>query len=97
MICRMDSLREKEVVNVSDGNKLGWVSDVEIDTESVTLRALVIYGRLKFFGLMGREDDIIIPWENVKLVGDDTILVDYSDTRVHKSRKSMLSGIIEIK
>ena len=60
MNCRIADMRNKEVINVKDGTRVGMVGDVEIDTVSAKVLSLVIYGRLRFFGLLGREDDIII-------------------------------------
>lgn len=75
MICRIDELKNKQVVCVSDGCVLGYVSDVELDTEKGTLTSIVIYGRFRFFGLFGREDDIIIPFGDIKVIGAETVLV----------------------
>ena len=51
----------------------------EIDTVTARVLSLVIYGRLRFFGLLGREDDIIIKWQDIEVIGDETILVCYND------------------
>ena len=77
MECRVSELRYKEIINVSDGSRYGWVGDVEVDLESGQVRALVVPGRLRLFGLLGREEDIVICWEVIKLIGEDTILVNY--------------------
>ena len=76
MNCRIGELRNKEVVNVKDGGRLGFVSDVELDTDAATLTAVVVYGRLRLFGLLGREPDFVIPWKDIELIGDDTVLVN---------------------
>ena len=44
MTCRMDALRDKEVINVKDGGRIGFVSDVEVDTKEARLTAVVVYG-----------------------------------------------------
>lgn len=75
MICRIDELKNKQVVCVSDGCVLGYVSDIELNTESGTLTSIIIYGKPRFFGLFGREDDIIIPFEDIKVIGAETVLV----------------------
>lgn len=78
MNCRIVDMRHKEVINVKDGARLGCVCDVEIDTTNAKVMAIVIYGRLRCFGLFGREDDIVIKWQDIKIIGDDTILVNYN-------------------
>jgi len=75
MFCRIDELKNKQVVCVKDGCVLGYVSDVELDTQSGALTAIVIFGRLRFFGLFGREEDITIPWADINVIGNETILV----------------------
>ena len=76
MECRVSELRYKEIINVSDGSRYGWVGDVEVDLESGQVRALVVPGRLRLFGLLGREEDRVFPWETVRRFGADTILVE---------------------
>ena len=76
MECRVSELRYKEIINVSDGSRYGWVGDVEVDLESGQVRALVGPGRRRLFGLLGREEDRVFPWEAVRRFGADTILVE---------------------
>lgn len=77
MNCRMGDLRNKEIINVKDGARIGFVSDIELDTQTAELTAVVVYGRLRLFGLLGREPDFVIPWKDISLIGDDTMLVNY--------------------
>ena len=75
MLCKIDELKNKQVVCVKDGCVLGFVSDVQLDTANGKLTAIIIFGRFKFFGLFGKEEDIVIPWEEIKVIGEETILV----------------------
>lgn len=77
LVCRIVDMKNKEVINVKDGCRIGCVNDVEVDMKCARLVAIIIYGRLKCFGLFGRDEDIIIKWENIEVVGEDTILVNY--------------------
>ena len=61
--------------NLENGNILGYVGDIELDTSNGRLSAIVIFGKSKGLGIFGREDDVIIPWENITIIGDETILV----------------------
>ena len=72
---RITDLMEKEVINLEDGQCLGRVCDAEFEICDQKICSLVIFGRLKFFGLLGREDDIIIKWCDIELIGEDTILI----------------------
>ncbi len=76
MICRIDELKNKQVVCIKDGRVLGYISDIELDTDNGSLTSLIIYGRPKALGLIGREDDIIIPFEDIKVIGPETVLVN---------------------
>lgn len=72
-------IKDKEVVNIHNGRKMGIVNDVEIDFEKGKILSIVILGSNKFSNLFGKSGDIIIPWLNVKKVGNDVIIVDIND------------------
>ena len=76
METRIAELRYKEVISVEDGTRYGYVGDMEVDLETGQVRALVVPGRRRFFGLLGREEDKVIPWTAVKRFGEDIILVE---------------------
>lgn len=76
MVCKLEDLKNKLVVNVQNGVHLGFVDDVVMDTYSARIISMVIYGRKKFFGLFGREEDILIPWNSINIIGDDVVLVN---------------------
>ncbi len=78
MTARISDMHNKEVINVCDGTRLGYVDDLEVDTCTAQITALVICGRNRLFGLLGRENDIIIQWKDIEVVGDETILVNFS-------------------
>lgn len=91
MICMLGDLRHKEVINSKTGSRLGFVDDVEIDTKNAVVISLIIYGRLRCFGLLGKEEDIIIKWDCIELIGDDTILVNYIDPFRQKQKRRFFS------
>lgn len=76
MESRIAELRCKEVISVEDGTRYGYVGDMEIDLETGQVRAIVVPGRRRFFGLLGREEDKVISWESVRRFGEDIILVE---------------------
>jgi len=77
MNCCVTDFRYKEVINNADGTRLGCVNDVEIDTCTGCVVSIVIYGQAKCFGLFGRTPDIKICWNDICVIGEDTILVKY--------------------
>ena len=76
MQCRMVELRYKEVINICDGCRLGFVGDVEVLIPEGRVTALIVPGPCRFFGLFGRGEEYYIPWDCIKQIGDDIILVD---------------------
>ena len=74
-MCCIEELACKDIINVNDGCRLGCVCDVEINTCDGRVKSLIVYGKSKFFGLFGREDDLVIPWESIQKIGEDIILV----------------------
>jgi YlmC/YmxH family sporulation protein len=75
--CRIVDLRGKEVINICDGARLGFPCDVEIDMVTGQLVAIVVPGPNRFFGLFGHTEDYVVPWCQIKRIGEDTILVEY--------------------
>ena len=73
---KISELKQREVINLSDGRRLGIVYDVEIDMEKGTIDAIVIPGTGRVLGLFSKESDIVISWENIKKIGADVILID---------------------
>lgn len=76
MECRLGELRDKELISVVDGARFGYVEDVEMDLETGRVKALVVPGRRRLFGLLGREEEKVVPWSAVKRFGEDIILVE---------------------
>lgn len=76
MVNRFTQLRRKEVINLCDGCRLGCVGDVEVKLPEGEVRALIVFGPCRFFGLFGRGEDYYIPWECIQKFGDDIILID---------------------
>lgn len=76
MECRIEDFRYKEVVNVCDGQRLGYVSDVMFDIATGTVTALIVPGPCRLFGLFWHEDDYILPWECIKRIGGDIVLIE---------------------
>ena len=92
MICRIVELRHKEVINSTNGCRLGFVDDVEVDTVTSQVKSIIVFGRPRCFGLFGRFEDIRIPWDDIQLIGEDTILV--SANIKYQQKKSKVQKII---
>lgn len=84
MKCTLNDIRSKEIINVRTGTKLGYADDIEFDTGDMSVKALVVYGRYRFFGLMGRDDDLVVKCKDIEIIGTDTILISADEANVSK-------------
>ena len=73
---RITQLQCKEVICVSDGRRLGFITDVQVTVPEGKICAIVVPGPCKILGVAGRNDDYLIPWEAVRKIGPDIVLVD---------------------
>ena len=91
---RIAQLKYKEVISIADGSRFGYIGDLELDLESGQVRALVVPGRRRLFGLLGREEDMYIPWGSVRRFGEDIILVEQEPRPLspHRRKDVCLTG-----
>ncbi|WP_141431273.1 YlmC/YmxH family sporulation protein [Bacillus sp. 03113] len=76
---KISDFQIKDIVNVANGKKLGNIGDIEINIVTGKIEAIIINGAGKVLGFFGREEDIVIPWNNILKIGEDVILVRYKD------------------
>lgn len=67
--------KHKEVINIIDGKRLGFVQDVTANLETGIITSIVVPGNNKLLNVFSA-NDIVIPWQNIKCIGDDVILVE---------------------
>lgn len=72
----LHDLSEKDVIQIKTGENLGRIDDVIFDEGTARLQSVVLQGRSHLFGLMGYDEDLVIPWEALKNIGTDVIMVD---------------------
>lgn len=94
MVMRIGEMRSRDVIGIRDGTRIGALGDIEFDAEKAQLTAVVVYGRPRLFGLLGHEDDCVIPWQSVRTVGEDAVLVDF-DPPKRPPRRSFWKGLFE--
>ena len=89
MSVRLTQLQCKEVICVSTGARLGFISDVQVELPEGRVSAVVVPGPGRFFGLVGRSEDYVIPWSCICRVGPDIVLVDIkpNDCRIPRARR----------
>ena len=76
MSTKFTDLQCKEVICVSTGQRLGFVSDVMVEVPQGEVRAIVVPCPGKFPGLAGPRDEFLIPWNCIRRIGPDIVLVD---------------------
>jgi len=76
---KISDLRMREVINVMNGKRLGLIKDIEIDLEAGRVKSVVLPGNGKVLGLFGRNEDVVVPWQKIKKLGMDVILVELAD------------------
>lgn len=79
---RMYDLRQKEVINTNDGARYGFVSDLVIDEVEGKIKALIVPGPGRVLGVFGRDQEYRIPWNKIKKIGEDIILVECETGKV---------------
>jgi YlmC/YmxH family sporulation protein len=75
---RISDFQIKDVVNISDGKKLGNIGDIDINLTTGKIEAIVIGKSGRVLGLFGKDEDIVIPWRNILKIGEDVILVRHT-------------------
>ena len=68
--------KHKEVVNITNGKRLGYVQDVTADLQTGIITSIIVPGNNKMFNIFSGNNEIVIPWEKIKCIGDDLILVE---------------------
>lgn len=89
MIYNVADFKNKQVVSTETGAVIGYVGELEIDTDTGSVANIVIFGKQRLYGILGREEDIIIPWSNIEVIGDETVLIKGPVTLKNSNRKSL--------
>ena len=84
---RLCELREKEVINSCDCKRLGCVVDLEINLCTGNVEAIIIPGPGPICGFLGNDSEYVIPFECIKKIGEDIILVEIKEEKFLKNCK----------
>ncbi len=79
---RLSELGGKEIINIFDGARLGTIgdSDLVIDPESGEIESIILPQRTNFFNFWIDRQDLVVPWETVKKIGSEVIIVELDRT-----------------
>lgn len=76
---RISELKCREVININDCKRLGYVGDIDFDLENGCIKSIIVPGPPTICGFLGREKEYVIPFCSIKQVGPDIILVDMDE------------------
>lgn len=71
---RISDIMEKEIINVKNGKKLGFITDIDLDVENGKVSSFSITGSSGNFFSRGAEIDTVF-WRDILRIGCDTIIV----------------------
>jgi len=74
-LIRASDFRKKEIINLVNNEKLGYICDFEICTTSGEIATIIIPKKTKGFYLTGKGKNLRIPWQNITGIGEEIILV----------------------
>lgn len=73
-------LAKRDIINVTDGAKMGAVVDVHFDHKTGRILAIVVEPSRRMgtfsLGIFGSGREVVIPWERIVKFGVDTVLVE---------------------
>ena len=78
---RLFDLRQKEIINICTCLSLGCPVDLDFDPRNGRILAIIVPGPAKICGFFGRDSEYIIPWDCIRQIGEDIILVEINEDR----------------
>ena len=88
-------LRAKEVVNICDGKKMGNIIDLIFDTSCARITGLVVPAEKSFLNFFKSPNDIFIPYNCIRKIGVDIILVELTPINTLSKEQKEKSSKIE--
>ena len=82
----LQQLCKKDVIDIKTGVNYGRADDLIFSEKNADVEKIVLHGRPKLFGLLGKEADIYITWGEIVTIGEDAVLVDLPEAQAHPDR-----------
>ncbi|QGT99701.1 YlmC [Candidatus Syntrophocurvum alkaliphilum] len=73
---KISDIRNREIINILDGKKLGNIIDIELDLENGRILAFILPGRMRGFSIFSKREEVVVPWDKIIRIGRDVILVE---------------------
>lgn len=78
---RLCELRQKEIINICTCRSLGCPADLDFDPRNGRILALIVPGPARICGFFGRDSEYLVPWDCIRQIGEDIILVEINEDR----------------
>ncbi|MCK8823710.1 YlmC/YmxH family sporulation protein [Fuchsiella alkaliacetigena] len=78
---KTSELKQKEVINVNNGERLGLIRDIELDLKAGKIESIIVPGEKKVWSFFAKDNDLIIAWDQVEKIGEDVVLVNLYDLK----------------
>lgn len=81
---RLNELIGKEMINIFDGMRMGTVgeSDMLIDDETGKIISIILPNKGNALNFWADRQKLVIPWEAVKKIGREVIVLDLDSTHM---------------
>jgi len=76
----INNLRQMEVIDINSGSKMGYINDIKVDCEDYRIVSILLPTQKSSW--FNKSNSVEIPWEKIKKIGVDVILVDGSDVNM---------------
>lgn len=71
----LQELNQKDVIQTLTGENLGRIDDINFDKDTSQISSVILHGRRHLFGILGRDEDLEIAWQDVSAIGTDVVMV----------------------
>lgn len=76
---KLSEMKQKEVINIGNGSRIGIIYDFKVDLENGVVTGIVIPGPGKILGVFGKDNDLVVDWNDIVCIGTDIILIDIDE------------------
>ncbi len=87
---RLSELGGKEIVNLNDGGRLGFLAESEllINTKNGKIKAILVPDSKSQFSFFNDKNFLEIPWDSIRKIGNDMIIIELEDEKFLKRKYS---------
>ncbi|MGM9928941.1 MAG: YlmC/YmxH family sporulation protein [Bacillus sp. (in: firmicutes)] len=75
-MAKISEFQQKDIVNITDGKKLGMIHDLEVDITTGQIIALYVSANTRWTSMFQRDDEIRVLWSQIRSIGKDIIFVE---------------------